>query len=324
VQEIEGIDINFARRDIDSTAGSQLAHGIYAALATPVRQNAIQPDTAAFLDYVDVVAQTGVDGLVLFGATGEFIHFDAASRAQTLNLVLKRSRLPVLVNISHSTLNGALELAEDAIGAGASGILVMAPYFYKYAEADLEEFFRAFAREIDGRSQIYLYNLPRFGNELSAELAKRLLDSGRFSGIKDSSGNWDLFQKLRDMRNRRGFQLLAGNERIYLRQQVAGGVDGIVSGIAAALPELIVAVTRAFLARDTALAARLDEHLQQFLDRIEGLPTPVGIKQAAAIRGWLAGDFPMPLSRETTMRLAEFREWLKEWIPLVLKDCKPR
>ena len=112
---------------MEPTAGSQLAHGVYAALATPLRRNATEPDTGAFLDYVDVVARTGVNGLVLFGATGEFIHFDAARRAHTLNLVLKRSRLPVLVNVSHSSLGGALELAEDAIDAGASGVLVMPP-----------------------------------------------------------------------------------------------------------------------------------------------------------------------------------------------------
>jgi 4-hydroxy-tetrahydrodipicolinate synthase len=309
---------------MDSTAGSQLAHGVYAALTTPLRKNTIEPDTAAFLEYLDIVTRAGVNGLVLFGATGEFIHFDAAIRARTLNLVLKRSRLPVLVNISHSTLNGALELAADAVGAGASGLLVTAPYFYKYADDDLEEFFRVFARETGGSTPIYLYNLPQFGNGLSVELAKRLLESGRFAGMKDSSGDWDLFQKLRHLRDHCGFQLLAGNERIYLRQQLAGGVDGIVSGVSAALPELIVALTRAVLAKDAALAARLDAQLQHFLDRIEIFPVPIGIKQAAAVRGWLAANFAAPLSRENMARLAQFRDWLKEWIPAVLNDCKPR
>lgn len=306
------------------TAGSQLANGVYAALATPLRKSAIEPDTAAFLDYVDVVARTGVNGLVLFGATGEFIHFDAASRAHTLNLVLKRSRLPVLVNVSHSTLDGALELAEDAIDAGASGVLVMAPYFYKYGDDDLEEFFQVFARAIDRRAPIYLYNLPQFDNGLPVGLVRRLLDGDVFAGIKDSSGDWDLFQMLRGLRDHRDFQLLAGSERIYLRQQFAGGVDGIVSGVSAALPELVLAITRAVSAQDATLAERLDGQLQQFLDRIETFPTPVGIKQAAAARGWLAGNFGIPLSRETTARLEQFRDWLKEWIPHVLNDCKPR
>jgi 4-hydroxy-tetrahydrodipicolinate synthase len=309
---------------MEPTAGSQLAHGVYAALATPLRRNATEPDTGAFLDYVDVVARTGVNGLVLFGATGEFIHFDAARRAHTLNLVLKRSRLPVLVNVSHSSLGGALELAEDAIDAGASGVLVMPPYFYRYADDDLEEFFQVFARGIERGAPIYLYNLPQFGNGLSARLVSRLLDSDVFAGIKDSSGDWDLFQALRGLRDHRDFRLLAGNERIYLRQQFAGGVDGLVSGVSAALPELVLAISRAVFAQDTALAERLDGQLQQFLDRIEEFPTPVGIKQTAAARGWLAGNCAMPLSQETTARLEQFRDWLKEWIPHVLNDCKLR
>jgi 4-hydroxy-tetrahydrodipicolinate synthase len=238
----------------------------------------------------------------------------------TLNLVIKRSRIPVLVNASHSTLDGAVALAEDAVDSGVSGILILAPYFYKYEDDDLEQFFLRFSGAIGGRSPIYLYNLPRFGSALSADLAGRLLRTGQFAGIKDSSGEWELFQALSNLRNGGAFQLLAGHERIYLRQQLSGGVDGIVSGVSAALPELVVALARSITRQDLDRARKLDGHLQEFLSRIEQFPAPLAIKQAALVRKWPL-DYPaVPLSAANAERLQSFRDWLKQWIPFVIQE----
>src|SRR6185312_10120411 len=107
-----------------------------------------EPDTAALLDYVDTVTRAGVDGLVLFAAIGEFVHFDAADRTHALKMAIRRSRVPVLVNVSHSTLDGALALADGAIDSGAAGLLVLPPYFYRYRQDDIYEFYMRFRSEV--------------------------------------------------------------------------------------------------------------------------------------------------------------------------------
>jgi 4-hydroxy-tetrahydrodipicolinate synthase len=306
---------------MESTQRRQLAQGVYAALATPRRENLAAPDAAAFLDYLDTVSRAGVNGLVLFGSTGEFVHFDVADRVHALNLAIRRSRVPVLVNVSHSTLDGALALADDAIGSGAAGILILPPYFYKYDDCDLEEFFLRFAQGVDGRIPVYLYNLPQYTHPIPAELGERLLSSGQFAGIKDSSGDWELFQALRNLRNRFEFQLLSGNEKIYLRQQLEGGTDGIISGVSAALPELVLAIDHAVHNRELERARRLDPYLQEFVERIERLPATIGIKQAASLRGWHLDQLAVPLGATSSAELARYREWLKEWIPMVIEEC---
>ncbi len=306
---------------MESTHSRQLAHGVYAALATPRRQNLAEPNDAAFLDYLDIVSRAGVNGLVLFGSTGEFVHFDVDGRMHTLNLAMKRSRVPVLVNVSHSTLDGALVLADDAIDRGAAGILVMPPYFYKYEDGDLEEFFLRFAGSVDGRIPVYLYNLPQYTNPISPPLLERLLSSGQFAGIKDSSADWDLFQHLARLRSECRFQLLAGNEKIYLRQQLERGTDGIVSGVSAALPELLLSVDRAIQAHNLERARKLDVYVQEFLERIDRFPATVGIKQAASSRGWHLEHFAVPPGTAQSSELTRFRDWLKEWIPMVIEEC---
>src|SRR5690242_9300006 len=210
---------------------NELAHGIYAELATPRRAGLAEADTAALLDYVDTVARARVDGLVFFGATGEFVHFDLNDRMHAVKMAIRRSRVPVLVNASHSTLDGAIALADDAIGSGAAGVLLLPPYLYRYGEADIEEFFLRFRREVTRDVPVYLYNLPFCGNEISEALAERLLATGEFAGINDASGDWNSFESL--VRANAKIQLLVGNERLYLNARNQGAA-GCVSGVAAA------------------------------------------------------------------------------------------
>lgn len=297
------------------------ASGIYAALATPRRPNSIEGDAAALLDYLDAIVRAGVDGLVLFGSTGEFVHFDVGERMRLLMFAVRRSRAPVLVNVSHSTLAGAIELAEHSVDVGAAGVLLMPPYFYNYGDGQLARFYEDFVRLLGGKISIYLYNLPYFTNPISTELAAALLSSGAFAGIKDSSGDWETFESLYALRAKRPFKLLAGNESLYLRAR-AGGGDGIVSGVAAAMPELLVAMDQAIRKSELDRARRLDVRLQEFVAWLGKFPATVGIKQTAVARGWKHEEFAVPLDEAAAESLRTFRQWLRDWIPMVLSECK--
>jgi dihydrodipicolinate synthase/N-acetylneuraminate lyase len=266
------------------------ASGVYAALPTPRRPGSIEADAGILLDYLDAIAQTGVDGLVLFGSTGEFVHFDVAERTRLVALAIRRSRVPVLVNVSHSTLAGAMDLARDAIEAGAAGLLLMPPYFYRYNDEQIAAFYSEFVKELNGAAPLYLYNLPMFANPISPDLADWLLRSGTFAGIKDSTAEWSELEHLTALRANLDFSLLVGNEVLYLRGRMAGA-DGIVSGVAAAIPELLVAIERAIRASDVHRAERLDVRLQEFVAYVQKFPAAVAIKLGAAARGWRVAQF---------------------------------
>jgi 4-hydroxy-tetrahydrodipicolinate synthase len=297
------------------------ASGVYAALATPRRSTSLEGDAAALLDYLDAITRAGVDGLVLFGATGEFVHFDVAERMRLLMFAVRRSRVPVLVNVSHSTFAGAVDLAEHSVDVGAAGVLLMPPYFYVYGDGQVARFYEDFVRLLGGKLPIYLYNLPSFTNRISPELAETLLSSGAFAGIKDSSGDWKTFETLNALQAKRQFRLLIGNESLYLPARTAGA-HGIVSGVAAALPELLVAIDEAFRNSRLKRAQQLNVRLQEFLDWLYKFPTTVGIKQTAAARGWKHDQFAVPLDEETAAILNTFRHWLRNWIPVVLAECE--
>jgi 4-hydroxy-tetrahydrodipicolinate synthase len=300
-----------------NTKSFTLAGGVYAALATPRLQDAIEADAGVLFDYLDTIVNAGVDGVVLFGSTGEFVHFDVAERIRTLMLLSRRCRVPLLVNVSHSSLAGALDLAENALDSCASGLLVMPPYFYRYRDEQIFEFYRQFADSIGGRMPIYLYNIPVFTNAISAPLAERLLATGEFAGIKDSSGDWQLFESLQALHANQPFRLMIGSDPVYFRAQPLGA-DGMVSGVAAAIPELVVALNRALQANETERAAKLNALLEEFIAWISQFPGTVGIKRAAVTRGWKLGPSAIPFDEQTAAKLQDFERWFVNWLPAVL------
>lgn len=293
------------------------AGGVYVALATPRPQNSVECDAAALFDYIDAIGSKGPDGVVLFGSTGEFLHFDVTERMRVLMLAKKRCRLPLLVNVAHSTLAGAIELAEDAMEADVAGLLLMPPYYFRYTGAQIAEFYKQFVKEVDGKVPVYLYNIPQFTNAIPAEVIEELLLSGAFAGIKDSSGDWPLFEKLLALREKHAFRLMVGNDVIYRRGRGLGA-DGIVSGVAAAIPELLVALDQAILAKDDLRADELAAKLQEFLTWLDKFPATMGVKIAACARGWKFAHTAVPYDEATLALKQDFEAWFEAWLPQML------
>lgn len=293
--------------------------GVYVAALTPRRQDSNEVDLGSALDLVDWLSQRRVDGIAMLGSTGEFLHFDLEDRLHLIQFAVKRSRVPVLANVSHSLLDGAITLARGAISAGAAALLLMPPYFFVYSQEEILEFYVRFAAAVGDAVPLFLYNIPAFTNEISLETASELLSSRLFAGIKDSSGNLEYFRGLQVPRERTPFTYLAGNDTVFTQERKQGA-DGVVSGVACALPELMVALDRAIAANDAALTDRLETRLREFLSRSDIFPTPVAVKEAALARGLRTGPHAVPPGKEAERKLAEFREWFRDWFPVVLKE----
>ena len=93
--------------------------GVFASAITPRRADSQDPDFSGLLELLDFLAEGGVKGICLFGATGEFLNYSFAERQRLVYLAGKRTRVPLMVGVSHSTLTGSIQLADEAIASGA-------------------------------------------------------------------------------------------------------------------------------------------------------------------------------------------------------------
>jgi 4-hydroxy-tetrahydrodipicolinate synthase len=293
--------------------------GVCAAALTPRRNG--EADVGALLELIDWLCAAGVKGIALLGSTGEFTSLSLDERARITYLATKRSRVPVLAGVAHTSLGAAVELGREACSAGVAGVLLLPPYFFRYDQDDIREFYLEFARQMDGRVPIYLYNIPFFTNEIAADTAAALLETGRFAGIKDSSGDMEYLRRLQDSSSRSGFTVLAGNDSIFLEARCAGA-DGAVSGVACAVPELLLALDRAVTSGNTECAARLQARLDEVVAWTDRFATPVGIKIAAGLRGLKTGPLAVPLAAEKQNLRTAFEAWFQAWLPHVLKESK--
>ncbi len=297
-----------------------VACGVTVAAITPRREGP-EADLAATFELIDFLCAAGVHGISLMGSTGEFLHFELEERMRLVGLGIKRSRVPVLAGVAHSTFDGAVALARSASDAGAAALLIMPPYFFCYGQEEIREFYLSFARELKDGAPLILYNIPAFSSRIEAATAVELLSTGLFAGIKDSGGLWDEFLLLKAAREKQRFALLIGNDAIYTEAREAGA-DGVVSGCACALPELLLAIDHSIRAGNADAAARLDARLKEFIARIEQFPAPVGVREAVALRGIKTGPHAIPLGPEGQARVPEFREWFRGWLPVVIEECR--
>ena len=294
--------------------------GIFVAAPTPRRSEEYSIDLGATLEMIDFLGQSGVQGIALLGSTGEFVHFALDDRRHMVNFAAKRSRLPLLVNVSHTTLDGAIELAREAASAGVAGILVTPPYYFPQDQDTIRSFYMGFADALGDALPIYLYNIPFCTSEIAIATAVDLLGSGRFAGIKDSSGDLSYFRSLSEQSTRTPFTLFAGQERVYVEAKCLGA-NGAIFGTAAAIPELLVALDAAICAGTQDRIAQLAARVNEFVGWIEVLPMTVGIKEAARQRKVKVGALAVPLSERGERKLAEFSEWFRGWLPTVLHEC---
>lgn len=287
--------------------------GLFAAAATPVFDDG-RLDFATFDRLVDVLAASGVSGICISGATGEYPHFEAADRKALIRRAAER--LPpgcaLLVGIGAVTTRLAIELGDAALDAGSSGLLLPMPMFFRYEQHDLE----AFATHVGDtlRGPCLLYDLPAFANGLAPGTVLNLLRTSEFIvGIKDSSGQAANLAAFAAARGNHPWSLLVGDDRV-LYAGLRAGWNGGISGLAGFCPELLVALHRSVLEDRLEESARLQGMLDELIARIAPFPTPWGVRVGLAARGIPTGPLPLPVSAVRQRQIAEFKAWFPDWL----------
>jgi len=289
--------------------------GVVAAAITP-RGKQGEVDFGATFDLIDYLCRAGARGIALFSGAGEYPAFTIEERSRLVYLAVKRSRLPVLVGVGSATLDLSVALAREARDAGAAAILAPPPFFYRYEPDDIREFYLQFAEHVGLGSTLFLSNMPPLTSEVSAEAAAGLLETGRFAGIEDASGNWESFAALKAAAEGRSCQLLA-SDAVFTRARC--GASGVLSMAACAVPELVMALDRAIGGSRRDDIERLDGRLQSFLEWSRRFPLPAIVKVATGMRGLKTGPLAVPLPPEKERLLDEFREWFRGWLPEMKK-----
>jgi 4-hydroxy-tetrahydrodipicolinate synthase len=281
--------------------------GVYAALLTPRHPDGTL-DIESYRQQLTMLSKEELVGYAINGATGEFT---LSSEPELARLLAEtRSTTPsaeVLCGIGAGDVYGAVRLGRLAAAAGATAALLPMPCFFPYRQDDM----RAFALEVASQVElpVLLYNLPQFTTGLEVETVLSLLEHDNILGIKDSSGSLDIVRAITSARLPAA--RLIGNDSALCEALAEGLCDGVVSGVACSLPELM---TSLFATEGKGSSfTESKKLLDKFIEHLNILPTPWGLKVTSAVRGFTRESYPFPLSPDRIAETADLRTWFTNW-----------
>jgi 4-hydroxy-tetrahydrodipicolinate synthase len=201
--------------------------------------------------------------------------------------------VPVLVGISDTVLADSLALARFSAECGAAAVVAAPPYYFPAGQEPLERWCRTLVAGLP--LPLLLYNMPEMVKVvLGPELVRRLADSQRIVGLKDSGGDLETFagysKVVREVRP--DWSLLIGPEQMLPQAHALGGHGGVCGG-ANVRPRLFVDLQAALERGDETQAAGLQQKVLA-LGRLYTVGTEpgrviVGVKAALAALG-ICGD----------------------------------
>lgn len=224
--------------------------GVVVAIITPYdeRHNV---NYSALRRLCSFLAGKGVDGLFVGGTTGEFPLLTMDERKKIAEIALDEieSKIQVVIHVGTAQMAATLELAKHAAEIGADGIGAVTPYYYKYDEKTLFNYYSKIAEAVEGMP-VYLYSNPSLArNNISPFMVEDLVKThANIVGIKSSSGSMENILDYLAV-DRSEFSVITGCDRLFLCA-LMHGCAGVVTGSGGVFPEVYVRLYERFSARD--------------------------------------------------------------------------
>src|SRR3989338_3317777 len=264
--------------------------GSMVALVTPFKNGKV--DEQAIKRLLDFHLQNGTDVIVPCGTTGETSTLSHEEHKGVMSFVIDyvSGRLPVICGAGSNSTQEAVPFLQHAKKEGASGVLVVTPYYNNPTQEGLFRHYEFLAKEVD--IPIVIYNVPsRTGISIAPETVIRLAKISNVIGIKEASGSLDQASKIIAGCN---LAVLSGEDSLTL-PLLSIGATGVISVVANVVPKQVHEMVEAYLSGTVREAQRLHQELFS-LSKVLFIETnPIPVKTALALMGFISGELRLPL-----------------------------
>tara|TARA_B100001123_G_scaffold137411_1_gene159631 strand:- start:386 stop:1267 length:882 start_codon:yes stop_codon:yes gene_type:complete len=273
--------------------------GSNVALITPFKDNKL--DVEAYIKLIHFHLKNGTNGLVPAGTTGESPTLSHDEHQQVIELCVKESKgtIPVIAGTGSNSTKEAISLTKHAESVGASGALVVTPYYNKPTQEGLYQHYKAINNSCG--IPIIIYNIPsRSVIDMNVDTMARLFELKNIIGVKDATGVLD---RVNEQKKKMGndFIQLTGNDDNAFEFNKRGGT-GAISVTANIAPKLCSDFQKFSISKSDSEkkeAEKIDKILQPVHKSmfIESNPSPV--KYAAKLLSLCDDEVRLPLVRIT-------------------------
>ena len=300
----------------DSRAGkftAQKLRGILLPCTTPFDAGG-DLDARALATNIERWNETGIDGYVILGSTGERVHLDERESLEVIRTARARvsSSLAFVVGVGGHGTRQSIAEAHRAAEAGADAVLVITPHFYR-AQMTPAALIQHYAAIADASSvPLVLYNIPQnTGVALSPESIARLSEHENICGIKDSSGDMVNFLEMLRLQSET-FAVLTGHASV-LYAALSAGARGAILAAACVAPRVAVEIARLV---EEGRHEEARELQRRFIPLARCVTTRSGIgglKYALDLCAYAGGEVRAPLAMPDVTARREIERTLTEW-----------
>lgn len=285
--------------------------GSYVALVTPFKKGEI--DYNALDNLIDFHLQSGTDGILICGTTGESPALAGDEKESLARFVLKKikNKIPVMIGTGTNNLSHTISATIRAQSWGADSALVITPYYNKPTQKGLYLHFKTIAD--NSEIPLVIYNVPgRTGVNISSDTTLQLAhDCPNIIGIKEASG--DMVQASRIIKDApSGFSVLSGEDALNYPIMCCGG-KGVISVTANILPHLVHELVGLCLKNDFESALQIHLNLLEINAALFYETNPIPVKETLHLMGMIEREFRLPICEMEAENLIKLKNVLKKY-----------
>ncbi|NNM46032.1 4-hydroxy-tetrahydrodipicolinate synthase [Knoellia koreensis] len=280
------------------------------AMVSPMRPDgSIDPEGTRRL--AEHLVETGHDGIVVNGTTGESATLSDDESIEMVRLVADAvgDRVTVVAGVGSNATAHSVEMTRRAIDAGATGLLLVSPYYNKPTQAGLIQHVRAVAEVSD--LPVMLYDIPgRTAIPFDTATLLELAQLPTVKAVKDAKGDaWATSHVLADT----DLLYFSGDDATTLPWLALGAV-GTVSVVGHVAGREYAAMLAAVDAGDLAGAREIHTRLIPAVDAIMKPSQGAIMAKAALVETGVLENATvrLPLVESPPEHLEALRAGLKE------------
>ncbi|HEY2663392.1 MAG TPA: 4-hydroxy-tetrahydrodipicolinate synthase [Candidatus Binataceae bacterium] len=284
-------------------------NGALSALITPFRDGVV--DEKAFRELIEWQIESGIDGIVPCGSTGESATLSHAEHEQVIRLAIQqaRKRVPVLAGTGSNSTAEAIRLTTFAREAGADGALLISPYYNKPTQEGILKHYKMIASSVD--LPLFVYNIPgRTGSNITPETFARLSEIKNIVGVKEASGAMDQISDIHRLCGNK-FTVLSGDDSLTLPIMALGG-KGVIATITNLMPRETHDLAAAALAGDFARAREIHYKMLPLMRALFVETNPIPVKYAVSLIRKCSPEVRMPMTAITPPSAEKLRAAMKD------------
>lgn len=284
--------------------------GCGTALVTPFTDDGVNFEELRKL--IEFQILEGVDSLIICGTTGESSTMSIEEKKAVIKFAIEIAgrRVPIIAGTGGNNTSEAIKMSQYAESVGASGLLLVTPYYNKTTQAGLVAHYSAIARST--KLPIILYNVPsRTGVNIEPETCLALSKIENIVAIKEASGNISQVAKIASM-CKDDLLIYSGNDDQIVPILSLGGL-GVISVLSNLYPKYVTRLVYDYFDGDTKKACQSQLHAMNLIQSLFYEVNPIPIKFALNHIGFQCGVPRLPLVELSDLGKEKVIQAMKEF-----------